>query len=265
MKKEKNILEIKDLTKIFPVKRGVFFKQVGEVKAIDNVSFKIERGSTYGLVGESGSGKSTLARSILKLIDYDEGDIIFNGVNISDLDEKKFRPYRSKIQIVLQDPLNSLDPRYKVKNILKEALLLTGIYKNPRALKERVDELLEMVNLSGILKDSYPYQLSGGQSQRVCIARALCGNPDLIIWDEPTSGLDITTASKLLKLLIDIQKESNISYLFISHDLKIVRRISHIIGVMFNGKIIEEGLAEELFTNPIQAYTKKLLKSSLFE
>jgi len=262
---KKNILKINHLKKYFPVRKGILLKKTREIKAVDDVSFKIKKGTTYGLVGESGSGKSTLARTILKLIPLNDGKIIFDNQDITDLKEKEFRLFRKKIQVVFQDPLNSLDPRCKVDNILKEAIILLNGKLSRIKLNKKIEQLLEMVNISTSLKYNYPHQISGGQAQRVCIARTICGNPELIILDEPTSGLDITTATKLLKLLLDLQKTLNISYLFISHDLKLVKKMSNRIGVMLNGKIIEEKSSDKLFLNPTCKYTKNLLKASLFK
>jgi len=232
------ILKIEKLKKYFPIRKGIFLKELGQVKAVDDVSFRIGKGTTYALVGESGSGKSTLARSIVKLLQPDSGRIVFNGVDIVGLSDKNFKDYRCKMQIVFQDPMNSLDPRCRIKDILKEAIFLLEAKLTSSKLTRRIEELLKMVDLPVLLKENFPHQLSGGQAQRVCIARALCGRPDLIVFDEPTSGLDVTTASRLLKLLLDLQNKLNITYLFISHDIKIVKKIANLVGVMIDGKIV---------------------------
>jgi len=261
-KHDEPLLRVENLKKYFPVKSGFIFERtVGYVKAVDGVSFEIRRGETYGLVGESGCGKTTVGKTILRLYDPTEGDIILDGVNIAKLSEKELLPYRTKMQIVFQDPMSSLNPRMTIGNMLSEPLLFHGIAKNKSEARKIIAKLLEEVGLKAYHVDRYPHQFSGGQRQRIAIARAISVNPSLIILDEPTSALDVSVQAQIIKLLRKIQDEINAAYIFISHNLALVRFISDRVGIMYLGRIIEEGNADEIFENPLHPYSKLLLES----
>ena len=226
-KHDEPLLKVENLKKYFPVKSGFIFERtVGYIKAVDGVSFEIRRGETYGLVGESGCGKTTVGKTILRLYDPTEGDIILDGVNIAKLSEKELLPYRTKMQIVFQDPMSSLNPRMTIGNMLSEPLLFHGIAKNKSEARKIIARLLEEVGLKAYHVDRYPHQFSGGQRQRIAIARAISVNPSLIILDEPTSALDVSVQAQIIKLLRKIQDEINAAYIFISHNLALVRFIS---------------------------------------
>ncbi|AEH51386.1 ABC transporter ATP-binding protein [Pseudothermotoga thermarum] len=257
----RKVVEVRGLVKWFPVKTGIFQNKIlGYVKAVDEVDFEIYEGQTLGLVGESGCGKTTTARCILRLVEPTKGEIIFNGIDITKLKQKELRKLRPKMQIVFQDPYSSLNPRLTVKEIIGEALDYHGIAKG-KELEERVKELLEMVGLAPEHMRRYPHEFSGGQRQRISIARALATNPDLIVCDEPVSALDVSIQSQILNLLEELQEKFKISYLFISHELNVVKYISHRIGVMYLGKIVEICDSEELYTNPLHPYTKALISA----
>ncbi len=254
-------VEVRGLVKWFPVKVGVFQnKLLGYVKAVDGIDFDIYEGQTLGLVGESGCGKTTTARCVLRLVEPTKGEIIFNGVDITKLKPRELRKLRPKMQIVFQDPYSSLNPRLTVKEIVGEALQFHGI-ANGKELENRVKELLEMVGLAPEHMNRYPHEFSGGQRQRISIARALAMNPDLIVCDEPVSALDVSIQSQILNLLEELQEKFKISYLFISHELNVVKHISHKIGVMYLGKIVEICDSEELYNNPLHPYTKALISA----
>jgi len=268
-KKEKsinssNILEVKDLKIHFKIKKGIFQRVVSEFKAVDGVSFNIKRGKSLALVGESGSGKSTIAKAILKLIDIDSGSILFEGIDIIKLSEKEMREYRSKIQIIFQDPYSSLNPRMKIGDIIREGMVSLGVAPKSKMAQDLIiKQLLEKVGLKSEYIDRYPHQFSGGERQRVNIARALAVKPKLIICDEPTSALDVSVRLKILNLLKKLQEENNLSYLFITHDLSLVPLIADDIAVLNRGKLVEFGEVEEVIKNPKEDYTKKLLNSTL--
>jgi oligopeptide/dipeptide ABC transporter ATP-binding protein len=257
-KNNRIILCVKDLKKYFPVHRGFLQKISGWVKAVDGVSFEIERGKTMGLVGESGCGKTTVARLILKLLALDEGKIIYQGVDISRLSEKEMKPHRKEMQIVFQDPFGSLNPRMTVGQSVEEGLRILGI-KSRRMRKARLDTLMEMVGMSPDSTDRYPHEFSGGQRQRIGIARALSVEPSLIICDEPISALDVSIQAQIINLLKDLQDQLGLSYLFISHDLNVVGYLCNTIAVMYMGQIMEYGSAEEIFDTPHHPYTRTLL------
>ncbi|MFN3283726.1 MAG: ABC transporter ATP-binding protein, partial [Pseudothermotoga sp.] len=220
-----NIVEVKDLVKYFPVKGGIFQKNIADVKAVDGVTFHIEKGETFGLVGESGCGKTTVGRCVLKLVQPTSGKVIFKGIDITNMKEKELRKLRPKMQIIFQDPYSSLNPRLTIKDIVGEAMVYHRIISS-RELEKRVKELLDMVGLSPEHINRYPHEFSGGQRQRICIARARSTEPDLIVCDEPVSALDVSIQSQILKLLENLQQRLGVAYLFISHALNVVKYIS---------------------------------------
>lgn len=254
------IVEVHDLVKYFPIKGGVFQKTIANVKAVDGVSFYIQRGETFGLVGESGCGKTTAGRCVLRLIEPTKGKIIFNGIEITNMKEKELRRLRPKMQIIFQDPYSSLNPRLTIKDIIGEAMVYHGIVSSKDSEK-RVKELLDMVGLSSEHINRYPHEFSGGQRQRICIARALSTEPDLIVCDEAVSALDVSIQSQILKLLENLQQKLGVAYLFISHALNVVKYISHRIGVMYLGKMVEVAESEELYSHPLHPYTKALISA----
>lgn len=253
------LVEINNLKKYFPKKKGLFGKNTTFVKAVDDISFSIKKGETLGLVGESGCGKSTTGRIIMKLLDATEGKIFFEGKDITHLNDDEIRSMRKDFQMVFQDPYASLNPRLKVGEIIEEPLLIHGYPKDK--LKERVEYLLEVVGLSAYHADRYPHEFSGGQRQRIGIARALAINPKLIVADEPVSALDVSIQSQILNLLKDLQEEFGLTYLFIAHDLSVVEHISDRVGVMYLGKIVELTDKETLYRNPLHPYTKALMSA----
>lgn len=252
------VLELQEVKKHFPIKKGVFMKQVGSVKAVDGVSLSVFPQETLGLVGESGCGKSTLGRMIVQLLAPTEGQIKFDGKNIKDMAGST--EFKKNVQMIFQDPYSSLNPRQKVGNILSEPFSIHGELTQPER-RERVLYLLDRVGLTPAHADRYPHEFSGGQRQRVGIARALALNPRLVVCDEPVAALDVSIQSQIINLLEDLQAEFNMSYLFIAHDLGVVRHISKRIGVMYLGNIVETAEADELFANPKHPYTKALLSS----
>ena len=249
------LVEIKNLEKYFPVNDGGK-KQV--VKAVDDVSFKIYRGETLGLVGESGCGKTTLGRTLLRLYEPTKGEIHYKK---EDITSKKMLPYRQKMQMIFQDPAGSLNPRMTVGEIVGEPLEIHKLCKNKKEYIHRTRELLELVGLNSEHANRYPHEFSGGQQQRIGIARALAVEPEFIVCDEPISALDVSIQSQIVNMLEDMQKDLNLTYLFIAHDLSIVRHISHRIGVMYLGKLVEIGESYDLYSNPKHPYTKTLLSA----
>lgn len=256
---ETPLVEVKNLKKYFPKKRGLFGREKTYVKAVDDVSFTIYKGETLGLVGESGCGKSTTGRMLMRLLDPTEGQILFEGKEISSLNDNQIRDMRKEFQMVFQDPYASLNPRMKVGDIISEPLIIHGYPKVQR--EERVQKLLEVVGLSAYHAERYPHEFSGGQRQRIGIARALAVNPKLIIADEPVSALDVSIQSQILNLLKDLQDEFQLTYLFIAHDLSVVEHISDRVGVMYLGKIVELADKETLYQNPMHPYTKALISA----
>ncbi len=252
------LLETKNLKMHFPIKAGILKRTVGHVKAVDGVDLHIRRGETLGLVGESGCGKSTLARVILRLLEPTEGEVIFEGENILDYDRKRMLRVRRNMQIVFQDPYASLNPRMTVGNIVGEPLK-THRVEGDR--KRRVQELLEIVGLSPEHYNRYPHEFSGGQRQRIGVARAIALNPKLIICDEPVSALDVSIQAQVINLLQDLQKEFDLTYVFIAHDLSVVKHISDRVAVMYLGKIVEMAERNELYADPLHPYTKALLSA----
>ena len=260
MAEERNkIVEIKDLKKYFSLKKKSMSAPKQFVKAVDNVSFDIYEGETLGLVGESGCGKSTLGRTILKLYEPTGGEIIYKGQNIVKYKDKAMKPLRRGMQIIFQDPYSSLNPRMNVFSIVSEALVEHKLYKKGDDLNKRVEEIIEQCGLSPYHIYRYPHQFSGGQRQRIGIARALALEPKFVVCDEPVSALDVSIQSQILNLMMDLQKKMGLSYLFISHDLSVVKHISDRVGVMYLGSIVELADKETLYKNPVHPYTKALL------
>ena len=255
------LLEVRELVKHFPVKSGVLFdRTVDHVPAVDGVSFEIEEGETLGLVGESGSGKSTTGYCILRLLEPTSGSIRFMNRELTSLGREDMRKVRRELQIVFQDPYSSLDPRMTVGNIVGEPLQVHGIGSG-RSRRSRVRELLDVVGFNPTFVNRYPHEFSGGQRQRIGIARALALNPSLIVCDEPVSALDVSIQAQILNLLKDLQRDFGLTFLFIAHDLAVVRAMSDRIAVMNRGKLVEIGPAEQVYTNPQDDYTKALLSA----
>jgi oligopeptide/dipeptide ABC transporter ATP-binding protein len=257
---ETPLLSVRNLVKYFPVKKGIFQQTVGQVHAVDGISFDIAEGETLGLVGESGCGKSTAGKAILKLIEPTAGEIRVNGERIDGLSRHEMRPYRRELQVVFQDPYSSLNPRLKIRDIIGEPLKNYGVAQG-RALDDRVEMLAGKVGLRAEALGRYPHEFSGGQRQRIGIARALALNPGLIICDEPVSALDVSVQAQVINLLGDLQKEFGLSYLFIAHDIAVVEHISRRIAVMYLGKIVEIADRASLFSRPQHPYTEALLSA----
>lgn len=252
------LLQVNNLKMYFPVRSGIFLRQAGWVKAVDDVSFSIYPGETLGLVGESGCGKSTIGKSIVRLLKPTGGSIQFNGKNIATLSQRKMRPLRPHIQMVFQDPAESLNQRQSIGQIVAEPFVIHRM-GTPAARREWVRGLLDRVGMPDSAIDRFPFEFSGGQRQRIGIARALTLNPSLIILDEPVSALDVSVQSQVLNLLLELQEERKLSYLFIAHDLAVVKHISDRVAVMYLGKIVEMSDAETIYQSPKHAYTKALL------
>jgi oligopeptide transport system ATP-binding protein len=250
------LLEVKDLRKYFPVKRGVGERVV--LRAVDGVSFEIRRGETLGLVGESGCGKSTVARLILRLVEPTAGEVYFGKTSVFQTNKEEMRQLRRKMQIVFQDPYSSLNPRMPVEEIVGEGLTIHGLAKGTEK-KNRVAELLEMVGLGREHMGRYPHEFSGGQRQRIGIARALAVGPEFLIADEPVSALDVSIQAQVINLFEDLQTELGLTYLFIAHDLRVVKHISDRVAVMYLGQIVEIAEGNELYQNPLHPYTQALL------
>ncbi len=254
------LLEVKNLKKYFPITKGLFGKTKLNVKAVDDISFSINRGETFGLVGESGCGKSTTGRTLIRLYEPTAGEIIFDGVDISDMKQSELREYRKRIQMIFQDPYASLNTRMTVADIVGEPLDIHGLASG-KERQERVFKLLETVGLSKDHASRYPHEFSGGQRQRIGIARALAVDPEFIICDEPISALDVSIQAQVVNMLEDLQKEHNLTYLFIAHDLSMVKYISDRIGVMYLGKMAEIAPADKLYAEPLHPYSQALLSA----
>lgn len=260
MPAEENILEVTDLQMHFPVQRGLFGKKNATLKAVDGVSFSIAPGKTLGLVGESGCGKSTIGRCIVRLLNPTNGLIRFMGQDITTCSQWKLRKLRRRLQMVFQDPADSLNPRMNVRHLIAEPLEIHGLGTR-ESRRKRVELLMDLVGLPKIAADKFPHEFSGGQRQRIGIARAIASGPRLLVLDEPVSALDVSVQSQVLNLLLDLQKELGLSYLFISHDLSVVHHISDHVAVMYLGKIVEMAEADELYRHAKHAYTKALLSA----
>lgn len=254
------LLQTRDLVKYYPIRGGVFLKEIEVVKAVDHVSLTIESGETLGLVGESGCGKSTFGMTVLRLEEPTSGEILFEGESILSLEPEQLRALRKKMQIIFQDPFSSLNPRKTVSHIIGEPLLIHGV-KNRHERNERVVDLLNVVGLRKEHMRRYPHQFSGGQRQRIGVARALALNPKLIICDEAVSALDVSIQSQVINLLKDLQEKFGLTYLFISHDLSVVKHVSNRVAVMYLGKIVELAESEALYQNPLHPYTQALLSA----
>lgn len=254
------LLEIKNLKKYFPVKKGLIQKVVGHVRAVDGVSFHVLPGETLGLVGESGCGKSTTGRTLLKLIEPSGGEIIYQGKHLEKLSVQEMRPYRREMQIIFQDPYSSLNPRMMVNEIIAEPLKIHNLVPQ-KDMQKRVYELLDLVGLNKKHAMRYPHEFSGGQRQRIGVARALAVEPKLIICDEPVSALDVSIQAQVINLLQDLQNEFGLTYLFIAHDLSVVKHISNRVAVMYLGKIVEIAESNALYANPKHPYTQALLSA----
>jgi len=252
------LIEVKDLRKFFPIKKGILRRTVGHVRAVDGVSFSINQGETLGLVGESGCGKSTVGRVVLRLIEPTSGAIEVSGRDITGLGRNELRPMRRQMQIVFHDPFSSLNPRIRVGDIVGEPLKVHGV-GDPKKREERVAQLFQRVGLRPAQMRNYPHQFSGGQRQRVSIARALALDPGFIVADEPVSALDVSIQAQVINLLMDLQRDMKLSYLFISHNLAVVEHISHRVAVMYLGRIVEYADKKALFTAPQHPYTEALL------
>jgi oligopeptide/dipeptide ABC transporter ATP-binding protein len=256
-----NLLEVRNLKKYFPIYSGVFRKKIGEIKAVDDISFTVQRSEIVGLVGESGSGKSTAGRTAIRLLEPTDGEIFFNGEDFRSYSLKKLRKMRCAIQMIFQDPLTSLNPRKTVLENIGEALLFHGKVKTKEQQIEDVLTILKKIGLSSSSISQYPHQFSGGQQQRISIGRAIALNPKLIICDEAVSALDLSVQAQILNLLYELKTALHLSYLFISHDLSIIRSLCDRVIVLYRGKIVESGPTEDIFENPKHPYTRLLLSS----
>lgn len=259
-KKPEAMIEVRHLKKYFPIKGGMLSRNHGDVKAVDDVSFSIKRGTTMGLVGESGCGKTTVGRTLLRLTDKTEGTVLFEGKDIFALSREELRQIRPKMQIIFQDPYSSLSPRLPVGEIIGEAVREHHIVPESE-YEAYLDRIMASCGLMPYHKDRYPHEFSGGQRQRICIARALALNPDFVVCDEPVSALDVSIQAQIINLLKDLQKEYGLTYLFISHDLSVVEHISDTIGVMYLGKLVEYGTKARVFDRPLHPYTVALFSA----
>jgi peptide/nickel transport system ATP-binding protein len=254
------VLEVKDLKKYYPIKAGMFGRVVGQVRAVDGVSFRIRRGTTMGLVGESGCGKTTVGKTVLRLNDKTSGDVLFKGRELFDLNKRELRRIRPQLQIIFQDPYSSLSPRMPVGEIIGEAVREHKLV--PEAdFNDYITKIMRACGLQPYHKDRYPHEFSGGQRQRICIARALALNPDFIVCDEPVSALDVSIQAQIINLLEDLQKQFGLTYLFISHDLSVVEHISDTVGVMYLGDMVEYGNKKDIFAKPMHPYTQALFSA----
>lgn len=257
---DKYMLEVNKLRKYFPIKDGLLQRTVGYIKAVDGISFNIEKGTTMGLVGESGCGKTTVGRTILRLFEKDAGQVLFKGEEVFDLSKKDLQSTRPQMQIIFQDPFSSLSPRLPVREIIGEAVREHKIVPDSE-FNDYIAEIMENCGLQPYHRDRYPHEFSGGQRQRICIARALALNPEFVVCDEPVSALDVSVQAQIINLLMDLQQKFNLTYLFISHDLSVVEHISDTIGVMYLGDLVEFSKKEDIFRNPLHPYTKALFSA----
>jgi len=256
------LLKVESVQVWFPQRHGILQRVVGYTKAVDGVSLRIGRGETLALVGESGSGKSTVGRAILGLEPLQSGQILFDGERIDHLKPSQFRPWRKRIQVIFQDPFSSMNPRKTIRDILAEGMISLGLVANAREPEHTLIELLERVGLEAEHLDRFPHEFSGGQRQRIAIARAIAVKPDLIICDEPTSALDVSIRGQVLELLLELQREMGLSYLFITHDLSIIPHLAHRVAVMKQGELVEQGMTESLLLSPRHEYTRQLLAAA---
>lgn len=261
MSRDAPLLEVADLTTWFPIKKGVFRRTVGHVRAVDGVSFSVEKGKTLALVGESGCGKTTVGRSILRLLEPKSGSVKFRGQELLGLSEAELRPIRQKMQMVFQDPMTSLNPRMRVLDLIAEGIDTFGLASSKSARKERVEQALLRVNLSADHMKRFPHEFSGGQRQRIGLARALAVEPELIVCDEAVSALDVSIQAQMLNLLGALQDELGLSYVFITHDLSVVRYLADQVAVMYLGEIVESAPAADLFSSPKHPYTQGLVSA----
>ena len=255
-----NVLEVYHLLKFFPIKTGLFSRVTGYVQAVDGVSFNIRKGTTMGLVGESGCGKTTVGKTILRLTEKTAGQVYFNGIEIHDIPKHEMRKLRPKIQMIFQDPYSSLSPRLPVAEIIGEAVREHHIVP-ANEMDDYIDKIMKQCGLQPYHKDRYPHEFSGGQRQRICIARSIALKPDFIICDEPVSALDVSIQAQIINLMMDLQKELGLTYLFISHDLSVVEHISDTIGVMYLGSMVEYADKEQIFSKPLHPYTQALFSA----
>jgi oligopeptide transport system ATP-binding protein len=255
------LVTVKDLVKYFPVTRGLILeRKIADVKAVDGVSFSIRQGDTLGLVGESGSGKTTVGKCVLQIYTPTAGEVYFQEVNLCQLEGEPLRQMRQHMQPIYQDPYSSLDPRMTVADIVGEPMLVHGIARG-KDIQERVAQLLQLVGLAPYMAQRYPHMFSGGQRQRIGIARALACQPSFLVCDEPVSALDVSIQAQIINLLMELQEQFNLTYLFIAHDLSVVKYISQQVAVMYLGKIVEISLSEELYRQPLHPYTRALLSA----
>ena len=254
------VMEVRDLKKYYPIKAGMFGRVVGQVRAVDGVSFRIRRGTTMGLVGESGCGKTTIGKTLLRLNDKTSGDVLFKGRELFDLSKHELRKIRPQLQIIFQDPYSSLSPRMPVGEIIGEAVREHKLVPESE-FDDYITKIMRACGLQPYHKDRYPHEFSGGQRQRICIARALALNPDFIVCDEPVSALDVSIQAQIINLLEDLQKQFSLTYLFISHDLSVVEHISDTVGVMYLGDMVEYGNKKDIFAKPMHPYTQALFSA----
>ncbi|PKM39874.1 MAG: peptide ABC transporter substrate-binding protein [Firmicutes bacterium HGW-Firmicutes-9] len=254
------VLEVKDLKKYYPIKAGMFGRVVGQVRAVDGISFRIRRGTTMGLVGESGCGKTTVGKTVLRLNDKTAGEVLFKGKELFDLNRTELRRIRPQLQIIFQDPYSSLSPRMPVGEIIGEAVREHKLVPDAE-FDDYITKIMRACGLQPYHKDRYPHEFSGGQRQRICIARALALNPDFIVCDEPVSALDVSIQAQIINLLEDLQSEFGLTYLFISHDLSVVEHISDTVGVMYLGDMVEYGNKKDIFAKPMHPYTQALFSA----
>jgi peptide/nickel transport system ATP-binding protein/oligopeptide transport system ATP-binding protein len=255
------LLKVENLKMHFPIKNKLGNKAHAWVKAVDGISFEVDEGDTFGIVGESGCGKTTTGKCILRALDPTSGKIFFKGTDLARLPKNQLKPFRRQLQMIFQDPYGSLDPRQSVYSILKEAIVTDGKYHAPDEIRERIDDLLLTVELDPYMRYSYPHEMSGGQRQRLGIARTLACDPRLIVCDEPISALDVSIQAQIMNLFRDLQKKVGVTYVFIAHDLAVVRHIATRIAVMYLGKVVETMASVDIYENPIHPYTKALISA----